>query len=99
MKSALTYGSVYPGVLSSVPSGCQCIVDVGRGTGVVFVGASNAAHPEQFGAWPSLSACASAGGFAGSCFLGPVVPLLDAICLRLAPALLGTQFVLVATPG
>ncbi len=32
-------------------------------------------------------------------FLGPAGPLLDAISLRVAPGLLGTQFVLVATAG
>ena len=46
-----------------------------------------------------LSASASEGGFPGSRFLGPLGPLLDEIGLRVAPGLLGTQFVLVATPG
>ena len=44
-----------------------------------------------------LSACASDGGFPGSRFLGPAGTVLDAVSLRLAPALMGTQFVLVAT--
>lgn len=44
-----------------------------------------------------LSTCASDGGFPGSRFLGPAGSLLDAVSLRLAPGLMGTQFVLVAT--
>ena len=98
MKSALTHCSFNPGVLSSVPSGSHCILDLGCGT-EVFRGALKAEHLERYRARLRLSACASEAGFAGARFLGPVVPLLDAICLRLAPALLGTQFVLVATPG
>jgi 2-polyprenyl-3-methyl-5-hydroxy-6-metoxy-1,4-benzoquinol methylase len=46
-----------------------------------------------------LSDCASEGGFPGSRFLGPMGPLLDAVSLRFAPGLMGTQFVLVATPA
>jgi SAM-dependent methyltransferase len=46
-----------------------------------------------------LSGCASEGGFPGSRFLGPAGPLLDAVSLRFAPGLMGTQFVLVATPA
>lgn len=46
-----------------------------------------------------LSASVSEGGFPGSRFLGPFGPMLDAISLHLAPGLLGTQFVLVATAG
>jgi SAM-dependent methyltransferase len=44
-----------------------------------------------------LSTCASEGGFPGSRFLGPAGPVLDTVSLRLAPGLMGTQFVLVAT--
>lgn len=44
-----------------------------------------------------LSACASEGGFPGSRFLGPAGPVLDTVSLRLAPGLMGTQFILVAT--
>lgn len=36
------------------------------------------------------------GGFPGSRFFGPVGELLDSVSLRLAPGLVGTQFVLVA---
>jgi len=39
------------------------------------------------------------GGFPASRCLGPFGPMLDAISLHLAPCLLGTQLVLVATPG
>jgi SAM-dependent methyltransferase len=46
-----------------------------------------------------LAGCASEGGFPGSRFLGSAGPLLDAISLRVAPGLMGTQFVLVATPA
>ena len=46
-----------------------------------------------------LSASASEGGFPGSRYLGAFGPMLDAISLHVAPGLLGTQFVLVATPG
>lgn len=212
MKSALTYGSVNPGVLSRVPSDCVRILDVGCGTGVLgralkqerpdrFV--TGITHSEQeaerarhvldrvliadlercdfndlgefecvicshvlehlrnpvdvlsrlravlrpsgtilvalpnvlywrqrlqflsgrfrytegglmdnthvvFFDWTTaqnlvtdaglrLVACASEGGFPGSRFLGPIGPMLDAISLRLAPGLVGTQFVLVAT--
>lgn len=35
MKSALTYGSVNPGVLSRIPSASRRILDVGCGTGVL----------------------------------------------------------------
>jgi len=45
----------------------------------------------------SVSTCASEGGFPGSRFLGPAGPVLDAVSLRLAPGLVGTQFILVAT--
>ena len=44
-----------------------------------------------------LSACASEGGFPGSRFLGSAGAVLDEVSLRLAPGLMGTQFVLVAT--
>jgi SAM-dependent methyltransferase len=44
-----------------------------------------------------VSTCVSEGGFPGSRFLGPVGHVLDAVSLRVAPGLLGTQFVLVAT--
>ena len=44
-----------------------------------------------------LADCTSDGGFPGSRFLGPAGSLLDAVSLRLAPGLMGTQFVLVAT--
>lgn len=44
-----------------------------------------------------LSLCVSEGGFPGSRFLGPIGPILDAMGLRVAPGLMGTQFVLVAT--
>ncbi len=44
-----------------------------------------------------LVASASEGGFPGSRFLGPAAHVLDSASLRLAPGLLGTQFVLVAT--
>jgi SAM-dependent methyltransferase len=214
MKSALTYGSVNPGVLARVPSGSRRILDVGCGTGVLGT-ALKQGHPERYIAgithsereaeqargtldrvlienletfdfrdlgefdcvicshvlehlrnpadvltrlrkvlsadatvlialpnvlywkqrleflmgrfrytegglmdnthvvffdWTTaqslvgragmrLSTCASEGGFPGSRFLGPAGQLLDAIGLRVAPGLLGTQFVLVATPG
>lgn len=44
-----------------------------------------------------LSSCVSDGGFPGSRFLGPLGPVLDSTSLRLAPGLVGTQFVLTAT--
>ncbi len=44
-----------------------------------------------------LSECTSDGGFPGSRFLGAAGTLLDVVSLRLAPGLMGTQFVLVAT--
>jgi SAM-dependent methyltransferase len=44
-----------------------------------------------------LTACASEGGFPGSRFLGRAGTVLDAVSLNLAPGLVGTQFVLVAT--
>lgn len=44
-----------------------------------------------------LSACTSDGGFPGSRFFGAAGPVLDAVSLRVAPGLMGTQFVLVAT--
>jgi SAM-dependent methyltransferase len=44
-----------------------------------------------------VSVCVSEGGFPGSRFLGPVGQMLDAASLRVAPGLVGTQFVLVAT--
>jgi SAM-dependent methyltransferase len=47
MKSALTYGSVNPGVLSRVPSGCRRILDVGCGTGVLG-SALKQGHPERY---------------------------------------------------
>jgi len=46
-----------------------------------------------------LSSRVSEGGFPGSRFLGPVGSVLDALSLRFAPGLVGTQFVLVATTG
>jgi SAM-dependent methyltransferase len=211
MKSALTYGSVNPGVLSRVPSECRRILDVGCGIGVLG-SALKAGHPDRFVAgithseleaerarelldqvviadletcdfrnlgefdcvicshvlehlrnptevlarlravlaadgvilialpnvlhwrqrlqfllgrfrytegglmdnthvvffdWVTarslvdraglrLSACASEGGFPGSRFLGTMGHVLDAVSLRLAPGLMGTQFVLVA---
>ena len=212
MKSALTYGSVNPGILSRVPAACRRILDVGCGTGVLgsvlkaehsarFVGGIT--HSEQeaerarelldrvivsdletcdfrnlgefdcvvcshvlehlrnpvevlarlrevlavngtilialpnvlywrqrlqfligrfrytqgglmddthvvFFDWTTarslvvraglrLSDCASEGGFPGSRFLGPAGSLLDKVSLNLAPGLMGTQFVLVAT--
>ena len=49
------------------------------------------------GAGLHLSASVSDGGFPGSRFLGPAGSILDAVSLRLAPGLMGTQFVLVAT--
>jgi len=51
------------------------------------------------GAGLQLSACVSDGGFPGSRFLGPAGSMLDSVSLRLAPGLMGTQFVLVATGG
>ena len=211
MKSALTYGSVNPAILSRVPSGCRRVLDVGCGTGVLG-SALKEGHPERYVAgithseveaqrgrelldrvliadletcdfrelgefdcvicshvlehlrnpaevlarlravlavdgmvlialpnvlywrqrlqfligrfrytegglmdnthvvffdWMTaqrlveraglrLSACASEGGFPGSRFLGAAGPVLDAMSLRLAPGLMGTQFVLVA---
>jgi SAM-dependent methyltransferase len=211
MKSALTYGSVNPGIMSRVPNGCRRILDVGCGTGVLG-SALKAGHPERlvvgithseleaeqarevldqvviadletsdfrdlgefdcvicshvlehlrnptdvlarlravlaadgmvlialpnvlhwrqrlqflmgrfrytqgglmddthvvFFDWVTarslvdragfrLTACASEGGFPGSRFLGTVGDVLDAVSLRLAPGLMGTQFVLVA---
>lgn len=44
-----------------------------------------------------LSTCASEGGFPGSRFLGPAGSVLDALSVRAAPGLMGTQFILVAT--
>ena len=49
------------------------------------------------GAGLRLSDCASEGGFPGSRYLGPAGAILDSVSLRLAPGLVGTQFVLVAT--
>lgn len=46
-----------------------------------------------------LSECVSDGGFPGSRFFGRVGSVLDAVSLRLAPGLMGTQFLLVATGG
>lgn len=51
------------------------------------------------GAGLHLSTCLSDGGFPGSRFLGPAGSVLDAASLRLAPGLMGTQFVLIATGG
>jgi len=47
MKSALTYGSVNPGVLARVPSGCRRILDVGCGTGALG-SALKDGHPERW---------------------------------------------------
>jgi hypothetical protein len=98
MKSALTHCSFNPGVLSSVPSGSHCILDLGCGT-EVFRGALKAEHLERYRARLRLSACASEAGFAGARFLGPVVPLPGGVGLRVAADLLGAQFMLLATPG
>ena len=49
------------------------------------------------GAGLQLVASASDGGFPGSRFLGPGGSALDAVALRVAPGLMGTQFLLIAT--
>jgi len=46
-----------------------------------------------------LVSSAADGGFPGSRFLGPLGELMDSMSLRLAPGLVGTQFVLVAQEG
>ena len=55
------------------------------------------ARDMAFHAGVRLSTCASEGGFPWSRFLGPAGPALDAASLRLAPGLVGTQFIPVNT--
>jgi len=90
MKSALTYGSVNPGILSRVPSGSRRILDIGCGTGVLGR-ALKTRHPERYVAGITPAA------LEGSRLLGPAGSVPDAVSLGLAPGLMGTQFVLVAT--
>jgi len=98
MRSALTYGSVNPGILSRVPDRSRRILAVGCGTGVLGSVLKDA-RPERYvaGITASEPEAAQARTVPGSRFRGAAGPVLDAMSLRLALGLLGTQFVLVAT--
>lgn len=67
-------------------------------THLVFFDWTTARHLVSKAGLRLLSSSAE-GGIPGSRFLGAAGPVLDAIGLRLAPGLLATQFVLVASPS